>query len=246
MNQVSVVSGFQPDNVVVEGVDWAVDQHDFWVIGGLHGSGKTDLLLTAAGLQRPSQGTVVIFGNEQGTLDEKGLLEERRRIGVVFENGGRMFRQLTVRENVALPLRYHENLTEKASIERISAIIDATGLTPFIHNTIGTLSPPWQQRVGLARALAMDPELLLIDKPSIGARYLPWWQGFLKKLHDGSIFGGRRMTVVLTAEDFRDWSQIGTHFAMVKKKHWRVLGGKAELAESQEELWRDVTSEIAI
>ncbi len=246
MNDVSVASAFRTEVVVIADVQWEVAKNEFWVIGGLHSSGKTDLLLTAAGLQRPAKGFVTIFGKQQGNLEESELMEERRRIGVVFENGGRMFRQLTVVENIALPLRYHENLSAAESEERIHSILECTGLTPFAHNTIGALSPPWQQRVGLARALALKPELLLIDKPSIGARYMAWWQDFLQKLAEGSIFEGHPMTLVLTTDDFRDWANLGTHFAMVKKKRWHLLGGKAELARSQDELWRDLTGEISI
>jgi len=139
---VSIASAFKPEDIVLEEVQWRVSENDFWVIGGLHGSGKSDLLLTAAGLQRPSKGTVLIFGKEQGTLDEETLLEERKRIGVVFENGGRMFRQLTVFDNIALPLRYHENLSASESVDRIASILESTGLEPFAYNTIGTLSPP--------------------------------------------------------------------------------------------------------
>ncbi|MFN7140059.1 MAG: ATP-binding cassette domain-containing protein [Limisphaerales bacterium] len=246
MFHVAVGSAFRAEEIVINQVDWQVAQHEFWVIGGLHGSGKTDLLMTAGALQRPIEGKVFIFGKEQGNLHEHELLEERRRIGVVFENGGRMFRQLTVWENVALPLRYHENLSLSDSEERIEWILQNTGLSDYAHNTIATLSPPWQQRVGLARALALKPDLLLIDKPSIGARYLSWWQEFLHRLAAGHLFRGHRVSTVMTTDDFRDWANLGTHFAMVKNKRWHLLGGKADLNRSQEELWRDLTSEISI
>lgn len=245
LHEVAITSAFRPEEVVVGGVNWEVRRDDFWVIGGLHGSGKTDLLLTAAGLQKPGHGNVTIFGQDQAHVDERKLLEERKRIGVVFENGGRMFRNLTVIENIALPLRYHENLSEKNAFDRILPIVEMTGLAPFAHNTIGALSVPWQQRVGFARALALRPEILLIDKPTLGPRYVGWWLDFLQKLHSGALLN-QAITIVLTTEDFRDWSAMGTRFAMIKGKRWQILGGKAELARSQDELWRDAMSEIAI
>lgn len=242
MNDVSVMSAFRPDEIVVESVQWKVHRDEFWVVGGLQSSGKTDLLMTAAGLQKPAAGIVHLFGKQHTGLPESELLADRRRIGVVFENGGRMFRQLTVLENVVLPLRYHENLDAAESAERIRPILEATELMPYLHNTIAALTPPWQQRVGLARALALQPELLLLDKPNIGSRYITWWHAFLRDLTQGSIFPGHRVTCILTADDLRDWTDLGTHFAMVKKKRWHPLGGKAELSRSQEELWREITA----
>src|SRR4051812_15592431 len=93
--------------IEVEGINWRVMPKDFWIVAGLFGSGKSDFLATAAGLQRPSRGVVKLFGHETFTLKEEILVEHRRRIGLVFSNGGRLFNRLTVAENVALPLRYH-------------------------------------------------------------------------------------------------------------------------------------------
>src|SRR6185503_1839481 len=105
MINVAVASAQSPVTPAVEGVDWRVSEGDYWVVAGLPGSGKSDLLATAAGLQRPLSGTHLLFGKEPTQSPESELLSERLRVGLVFENGGRLFNHLTVAENVALPLR---------------------------------------------------------------------------------------------------------------------------------------------
>ena len=87
----------------------------------------------------------------------------RLRIGLVFEGGGRLFNQLSVAENVALPLRYHRSQPGVEAGERVKAILDATGLTPWAESTGGRINLARRQRVALARSLAMSPEALLLD-----------------------------------------------------------------------------------
>src|SRR5687767_878139 len=101
MSEVSVASAARPNVAQLENVNWRLMPGDFWLIAGPHGSGKSDFLATAAALQRPLSGTVRWFGEDAWELKGDELVGERRRVGLVFENGGRMFRNLTVAENVA-------------------------------------------------------------------------------------------------------------------------------------------------
>src|SRR5439155_174889 len=101
---VSVAAGGRPDSAALEGIHWRVSAGDYWVVGGLPGSGKSDLLATLAGLYRPLSGTLKLFGSDVGALSEDDFMAARLRIGLVFEGGGRLFNQLAVAENVALPL----------------------------------------------------------------------------------------------------------------------------------------------
>src|SRR3954465_3493406 len=77
------------DTVMVKDVNWRIDPGDYWVVGGLPGTGKTDLLVTTAALQRPGKGQHVVFGHDLYRLDEGEQLKQRLRIGMVFQNGGR-------------------------------------------------------------------------------------------------------------------------------------------------------------
>lgn len=235
-----------PGAVEVADVNWRVLPETFWVIAGLFGSGKSDFLATAAGLQRPARGVVKIFGHETFTLKEEMLVEHRRRIGLVFSGGGRLFNRLTIAENVALPLRYHQNLTEADAEKSVREILELMDLIPFAHKIPSLLSPNWQQRAALARALILKPEILLLDKPLLGMdlRHQRWTLDFLTKLSDGSPFyGGKRMTILATADDIAPWKTVARQFAVLKNKQWREIGGRAELDASGEllldEVWSD-------
>lgn len=230
----------------VEQVNWRVSAGTFWVIGGLFGSGKSDFLATATGLQRPARGVVKLFGHETFTIKEELLIEHRRRIGLVFANGGRLFNRLTIAENIALPIRYHQNWREDEAEESVGEILELTGLTRWAHHIPSGLSPSWQQRASLARALSLKPEILLLDKPLVGmdVRHQRWWLEFLKNLSDGiSFYQKKPVTIVATAESFEPWKDVAHQFALLRNNQWQELGGAAELAASSEPLLREVWTE---
>ena len=134
---VSVGAGGRPNSATLEGINWRISAGDYWVVGGLPGSGKSDLLATLAGLYRPLSGTSKLFGRDVAELSEDDFRAARLRIGLVFEGGGRLFNQLSVAENVALPLRYHRSQPGVEAGERVKAILDATGLNPWAESTAG-------------------------------------------------------------------------------------------------------------
>ena len=107
MIDAGIPSRFATETLAVTGANWTVREGDYWVIGGLQGSGKSDLLFAAAGLSRPVQGNGRLFGRETDAAYSDEVLAERLRVGLVFGDGGRLFAELTVRDNVALPLAYH-------------------------------------------------------------------------------------------------------------------------------------------
>src|ERR1039458_6191282 len=102
---------------VLENVNWSVAAGEFWVIAGQEHSGKSDLLMLAAGLMPPASGSYKLFGNDTRYFGEAELAE-RLRVGFVFQ-GGNLFNQLTIAENVALPLRYQKNLTPDAAAREL-------------------------------------------------------------------------------------------------------------------------------
>jgi phospholipid/cholesterol/gamma-HCH transport system ATP-binding protein len=222
--------------VVASHVDWSVAPGEFWVIGGRHGSGKTSFLSTVAGLQRPAAGVIRHFGEEISQLREPELLRQRERVGFVFKGGGRMFVGLTVAENIALPLRYHRDWTDEKISVRVGELLDATELTPEADSTAQTLGWDRQQRVGLARALALNPEILFLDEPLSGleARDRQWWIKFLNKLREGCpLAGGRKMTMIATTNDFGAWSDGAHHCGLLEGGRWHSHGEVKE--------WPDIT-----
>lgn len=220
--------------IEVSGVAWTVLPGEYWVVGGAHGSGKTDLLLTVAGLRRAAGGSVRIFGKDVTELSEKELLQQRARIGFVFKGGGRMFSDLTVAENVALPLCYHRDWAFEQARDEVRAVLAATELTPLANETAQTLGADWQQRVGLARALALKPEVIFFDEPAAGldARHRQWWREFMAGLAaENPAHGGKRMTVIAATNDFALWYGGRHRYAMIKGQRWCVLGEKAQNPE---------------
>lgn len=228
--------------------EWTAHQGDFWVIGGFHGSGKTDLVNTLAGLQPPTQGLVRILGNPIENLHGDQLLDHRRRIGVVFENGGRLFSRLNIFENLALPIQYHTHLSSEEIISKVAEVMSWTGLAEFGNRRPEALNMSWQQRAALARALMLEPEILLCDRPFGGLelRHRRWWHDFLCKLCNGKIYkSGKRVTLVITTDDVYPWMEYATHFAILKESQLSVIGNAAQFKEQQElrDMWDTVTPE---
>ena len=212
-------------HVVLQDVNWSVVRGEFWVIGGLQGSGKTDLMFLAAGLMAPIEGTYEFNGQRMPIFDENRL-QERLKLGMVFD-GGQLLNHLTVAENIALPLRYHENLTTAEAAPEVERMLKFCGLTEFANNTPGAIGRNWQQRAGLARALMLRPEVLLVDNPLGGMdlRHRSWWLGFLGQLARGhEWFGGKPITLVATTDDLRPWANMANRVGVLKEKHLMVLG----------------------
>lgn len=153
---------------VHEGLDLAVRRGEILGLAGGSGSGKSVLLREMIGLQQPSAGTVRLFGSDLASLPPAEAQALRRRWGVMFQRGG-LFSALTVRENVGLPMREHSEL-EDALIDSIADWkISLTGLPPEAATKMpDELSGGMLKRASLARAIALDPELLFLDEPTSG------------------------------------------------------------------------------
>jgi phospholipid/cholesterol/gamma-HCH transport system ATP-binding protein len=137
------------------------------LVGG-SGSGKSVLLRTMLGLQRPRSGEVEVLGKNILTLGSKDLLALQQNIGVLFQNGA-LFSGLTVAENIKLPLREHTKLTETQQDEIAKIKISFAGLEGFsAHLYPAELSGGMVKRASLARALALDPRILFLDEPTSG------------------------------------------------------------------------------
>jgi ABC-type transporter Mla maintaining outer membrane lipid asymmetry ATPase subunit MlaF len=229
---------------VVEDVNWTVRRGEYWVMAGMQGSGKTDFMSMVAGLTPPRQGSYRLFGTQM-PIFEGDAMTERLKAGLVFDNG-QLLHQLTVRENVALPLRYHRDL-EPAEVEaRVWSMLKLTQLEPWAERTPGNLGRHLQKRAGLARALMLEPELLLLDNPLVGLdiRHANWWLDFLQKLCAGELVGnGRKMTVVASAEDLRPWRGCCTHFSILENRRFIALGGGKQLEGNTESLVKELLAE---
>ncbi|MFO1476516.1 MAG: ATP-binding cassette domain-containing protein [Verrucomicrobiota bacterium] len=229
MRAVGAASLSDPEKIQVSGVDWTVAQGDFWVLGGPQGSGKSDFLGMIGGLTAPAGGDYYFLGEAMPIFDEERLAQ-RLKLGLVFD-GGRLFNHLTVFENVALPLRYHHNLGPGEAEPEVRRMLELTGLTSWADSTPGAMPRNWQQRAGLARALMLRPEVLLLDNPLTGLdlRHRAWWLEFLGQLWRGHpSLGGKPATLIATADDLRPWRNLARHFAVLSGGRFRTLGSWAQ------------------
>ena len=152
---------------VLKGVDLDVPRGKVSAILGISGSGKTTLLQIMGGLLKPSAGRVRICGQDVHSLDRAGLQALRRRMGMMFQKGG-LFSDLTVFENVAFPIREHTKLPEDVVHDLVLMKLNAVGLRGAHRLRPGELSGGMGRRVALARAIALDPELIIYDEPFAG------------------------------------------------------------------------------
>jgi len=241
MAGVAISSQAYPEKAVIEDINWTVRPGEFWIIAGMHGSGKSDLMATSAGLFPPLSGSYRFFDHEMPIFEDH-LVSERLRLGLVFE-GGQLLQNLTIRENVTLPLRYHR---PEATMREITDMLELTGLKHHANSLPAVVSRSWHKRAGLARALVMRPEILLVDDPLSGLdpRHAHWWVDFLRELSTGhDCMGGRPLTLLVTTEDLRPWRNFDAHFAILQDKRFTGLGGQSDLAGHAQPLVKELLAE---
>jgi phospholipid/cholesterol/gamma-HCH transport system ATP-binding protein len=155
------------DRTVLDNIGFKVRHGEIFVILGGSGSGKTTLLRTLVGLKRPHSGHILIRGEDFTAMSEDGRIELRKKIGMCFQ-GSALLESMSVADNVGLPLREHTEL-EESTIEIMTRIkLELVGLGGFENYLPSELSGGMRKRAGIARAMAMDPEIIFYDEPSAG------------------------------------------------------------------------------
>jgi len=152
---------------VINRLDLAVMPGETLVIMGSSGCGKSTTLRMMIGDYLPEEGSVRIFGQDLTTLDEAAMNELRKRFGILFQSGA-LFNSMTVADNIALPLREHAELDENVIQIVVKMKLELVGLRDFEHLMPAQLSGGMKKRVGLARAVSLDPEILFYDEPTAG------------------------------------------------------------------------------
>lgn len=155
------------DRQIIDGVSFEIRSGQVVALMGGSGVGKTTLLRLISGLVAPQQGTVEVFGKPLDSTHQTRLYEARRRMGLLFQFGA-LFTDLTCFENVAFPIREHTNLSESMVRDLVLLKLECVGLRGAAELKPSEISGGMARRVALARAIALDPELILYDEPFAG------------------------------------------------------------------------------
>ena len=155
------------DRTVLKDISFQVDRGETLVIMGGSGCGKSTLLRHIIGSMKPTSGSVKIFGEEITAMNEREIEAVRKRFGMLFQSGA-LLASLTVGENVALPLEQHSGKAPDVIEGIVEEKLKLVGLSGFENLKPAEISGGMKKRVGLARALALDPEIVFLDEPTAG------------------------------------------------------------------------------
>ncbi len=226
---------------ILHGISFDVVRGETLVILGGSGSGKSTLLRTLVGLEKPSAGEIWIKGRDLAKTSAAEMEEIRRKIGMSFQ-GGALFGSMTVGENVALPLREHTRL-EDSTIEIILRLkLQQVGLEGFEYYTPAQLSGGMKKRAAVARALAMDPEILFFDEPSAGL------DPIIAAGIDELILELKRafhMTIIVVTHELASAFLIADRMLLIDKGNIVALGTTEEMRSSTQPRVRQFLDRIA-
>jgi len=219
---------------VLDGLDLEIPAGMTMVILGRSGSGKSVLLKHIIGLMKPDEGSIEIEGEDIAHMDEAELNRVRKRFGMLFQ-GAALFDSLTVGENVALPMREHLKLPEAEIRRRVAERLSWVGLQGVEDMKPASLSGGMKKRVGLARAVAMDPAYILYDEPTTGLD--PIMSDVINELIR-SIQKRMGVTSVVVTHDLHSAWKVGDRLALLHEGRVQFTGTPAEAQATNDLLVR--------
>ena len=215
---------------VLDGVDLRVEKGESVVIIGRSGGGKSILLKHLIGLLRPDEGDVIIDGESIAEMNERQLLKVRRKFGMLFQ-GAALFDSLTVAENVAFVLRREGKLAEPEISKKVDQALDMVDLGGTQNKKPAELSGGMRKRVGLARAIVYEPEIVLFDEPTTGL------DPIVADSIDQLIVRVREqleVTTVAVTHDMRSARRIGQRILMLYHGRIHFTGTPDEVFQSKD------------
>jgi phospholipid/cholesterol/gamma-HCH transport system ATP-binding protein len=219
---------------VLDDVSLAVPRGQSVCILGRSGTGKSVTLKHIIGLERPDEGRVLIDGEDITGMSARDLSHVRTRIGFLFQNGA-LFDSITVGENVAFPLRRHRRLPDAQVRQRARDLLGAVGLGDEYDKMPADLSGGMRKRAALARALALEPAILLADEPSAGLD--PVTAGEIDALL-ANLKRSSQTTLVVVTHNIPSARAIGDVLVFLHDGRVLAAGTPAELAQDRSELVR--------
>lgn len=219
---------------ILDGVSFTIQPGESVVIIGRSGGGKSVLLKHLIGLLRPDAGRVWVEGEDITELDERGLLRVRHRFGMLFQSAA-LFDSLTVAENVGFALRRNRSLSEAEIARKVAAVLETVDLPGIEGKRPAELSGGMRKRVGLARAIIYQPEIILYDEPTTGL------DPVVSDSIDRLILRVRdrlRATTVVVTHDMRSARRIGQRILMLHNATIYAEGSGDEIFNSPDPVVR--------
>jgi phospholipid/cholesterol/gamma-HCH transport system ATP-binding protein len=213
------------ERTVIDNLSFTIQPGETLVIMGGSGCGKSTLLRHIIGVMKPTAGSVKIFGQEITAMNDREIADIRRRFGMLFQSGA-LLASLTVGENVALPLVQHTDLSADEIEETVTRKLQMVGLSGFNNLKPSEISGGMRKRVGLARALALDPELLFSDEPTSGLD--PIMTAVVDKL-TLELTKDAGMTAVVVTHDMTSAFRIATRMIMLGRGRILAQGTPDEI-----------------
>jgi phospholipid/cholesterol/gamma-HCH transport system ATP-binding protein len=214
---------------VLDGVDLTADRGQTVVVLGRSGTGKSVLLRLIVGLQQPDSGSIRIHGQEIVGLEMDRLNEIRMKMGFLFQQAA-LYDSLTVEENVEFPMRRHTTLSDADRREHARALLASVGLEKDLNKMPSDISGGMQKRVGLARALALDPDILLFDEPTSGLDPITAAEigELIVKLKKE-----RNLTSIVVTHDVHGAKLFADRFVLLREGKVAIDGAFSQLEQSQ-------------
>jgi len=228
--QVKSLSKSFGKQVVLKEISLEVGQGETLSVLGRSGTGKSVLLKLIIGLHKPDSGSIRVNGEEVTKLGLKELNEVRKKVGFLFQQAA-LYDSLSIEENVAFPLRRHSNMSEEESRKRVRELLASVGMEKDAHKLPGELSGGMQKRVGLARALALEPDILLFDEPTAGLDPITAAEidDLILRLQKE-----KRMTSVVVTHDIHSARAVSDRVALMRDGQVLIEGTFADLQKSRD------------
>jgi phospholipid/cholesterol/gamma-HCH transport system ATP-binding protein len=228
--QVRSLSKSFGEQKVLDGINLDVAQGETLSVLGRSGTGKSVLLKLLIGLHQPDSGSILVHGQEVTGLPLKPLNEVRKKLGFLFQQAA-LYDSLTVEENVAFPLRRHSKMSDDERNERVRKLLSSVGMDQDAHKMPAEISGGMQKRVGLARALTLEPDILLFDEPTAGLD--PITAGEIDDLIL-RLQKERNMTSVVVTHDIHGAQAVSDRLALMRDGQIVIEGTFEDLQKSRD------------
>jgi phospholipid/cholesterol/gamma-HCH transport system ATP-binding protein len=221
---------------VLNGINLSVSSGETLAVLGRSGTGKSVLLRLIIGLQKPDSGSVRVQGQDITRLDLDQLGEIRKKMGFLFQHAA-LYDSLTVAQNVAFPLQHHKKeMSKSEQDDRVKQLLAEVGMESDLEKMPSDLSGGMQKRVGLARALALEPDILLLDEPTAGLDPISSGEinDLVLKLQEE-----HHMASIVVTHDLHSAKTIADRLALLNEGNVAIEGSFEELQKSDDKFVRE-------